>query len=131
MKTKRNMHWQTTATRTATEITPTGCSTKTSSDGTIFASFGMHAMNFCVWVAGGLCFFLNEIKWNQNNVLTTCKQSSRVLPADLCSDCSHKPKINGFEKDQNHGLFSYNFGNSQLYWCYVTFQTKCMFCFFL
>ena len=40
------MHPQTTTTLTATEITQTGLSTKTTLDRSIFASNGMHLLNF-------------------------------------------------------------------------------------
>ena len=41
------MRRKTTTTRTATEITQTGYSTKTSSDRSIFVSYGTPAMNLC------------------------------------------------------------------------------------
>ena len=48
----------------------------------------------------------------------------------------HKPQINVFEREQNlFGRRRYcfslsHFGNSQIYWFYIAFQTYCMFCFF-
>ena len=56
--------------------------------------------------AGGKLLPIHSLKWNPNDVLTTCKAISKVLPADLCSDHAHYVKnhrFNGFEKKQNHG----------------------------
>ena len=76
---------------------------------------------------------LNEI---QTMFSQLAKQSARVLPVDLCTDHAHYDKNHrltvlklGFEKKQKHGgtrrdwfLLLY-FGNLQIYWFYVAFQT--------
>ena len=74
---------------------------------------------------GGGSYFpyilLNEI---QTMFSQLAKQSTRVLPADLCTDHAHyvkKTQINGLQKKQKHGsrrrdCFSLlYFGNSQIY----------------
>ena len=42
---------------------------------------------------GGKLLPIHSLKWNPNNVLTTCKAISKVLPADLCTDHAHYVKI--------------------------------------
>ena len=65
-----------------------------------------------------------SLKRNQTMFSQLAKRSSRVLPADLCSDHTHyvinQRSIKGFEEEQNHGgrrrdCFSLlYFGNLQL-----------------
>ena len=85
--------------------------------------------------SGGELLPINSLKWNPNDVLTTYKAISKGLASRFVYwSCAlrQKPKINGFEKEQKHGgrrqdCFSLlYFGNSQICWFYVAFQTWCV-----
>ena len=71
-----------------------------------------------------------------NEIQTVFSQLGKAIIKGLASgfvywSCllRHKPKINGLEKEQNQGVRRRDcisplyFGNSQLYWFYVAFQT--------
>ena len=75
---------------------------------------------------------IHSLKWNPNNVLTTCKAISKGLASGFVYwsfALRQNPQINGLEKKQKHGgrrrdYFSLlYFGNSQIYWFHVAFQT--------
>ena len=89
---------------------------------------------------GGKLLPIHSLKWNPNDVLTTCKAISKGLASGFVYwsyALRQNPLINGLEKKRKHGgrrrdCFSLSyFGHSQIYWVYVGFQTVCGFLFLL
>ena len=59
--------------------------------------------------AGGKLLPIHSLKWNQNDVFTASIVIIRGLASGFVyRSCAlrHKPNINGFEKEENHSLFS-------------------------
>ena len=90
---------------------------------------------------GGELLPIHSLKWHPNDVLTTCKASSKDRASGFVYwSCAlrQKPYINGFwqEQEQKHGgprrdwSSLWHFGNSQICWFYVAFQTKSVLFFF-
>ena len=82
-----------------------------------------------VRAGGGKLLPIHSLKWNPNDVFQTISKGLASGFVYWSCALSQKPQINGLEKKQKHGsrrrdCFSLlYFGNSQIYWFYVAFQT--------
>ena len=97
---------------------------------------GETSSNYSVQGRGKLLpyILLNEIQ----TMFSLANRSARILPADLAliMRITSNPWINGLEKKQKHGSWRRDcfsllyFGNSQIYWYDVVFQTEYVVFFF-